>query len=437
MNKSDIRGLDEAIRIAAGVGAPALLLVSAISASGAAGLAGGAALTAALSLIGGPAGMFGGLTVLGVVGALSSAIASYGLEVVILWIYKKRIESSSDPNIVEACVEEINKARYLSAEQKKTIEAALTRKFSILLVGRTGTGKSSTINSLMGVDIAPVGNSVAVTDQIQVYERSLNGSTVVLYDTPGLCDSAGSANDEDYISMIKNSLPEIDLVLFVTPLNETRVSRDERIALRSLSAAVGSKLWDNLIVVFTFACSALPGEVNYLEFLDARSQAFREFAYQLVQNIDDSTAIPIVSVDNSSALTPDGVNWVSELFTTIIERCSSSGIYNFVESIGSDVGSSSDNSFGQADNESSTNQSCSYESTYAYEEPRINLDDEQTQRVKKGLKRSLLAGAIIGALTGIALVPGSIIAGTASAAAATFGGIAGAATGFWRWISKK
>lgn len=437
MNKSDIRGLDEAIRIAAGVGAPALLLVSAISASGAAGLAGGAALTAALSLIGGPAGMFGGLTVLGVVGALSSAVASYGLEVVILWIYKKRIESSSDPSIVETCVAEINQARYLSAEQKKTIEAALTRKFSVLLVGRTGTGKSSTINSLMGVDIAPVGNSVPVTDQIQVYKRSLNGSTVVLYDTPGLCDSADSANDENYISMIKNILPEIDLVLFVTALNETRVSRDERIALRSLSAAVGSKLWDNLIVVFTFACSTLPGEgdVNYLEFLDARSKAFREFACQLVQNRDGSTVIPIVSVDNSSALTPDGVNWVSELFTTIIERCSSSGIYNFVESIGCDVGSSSDNSCGQADNEASTDQSYSYESTYT--EPRINLDDEQTQRVKKGLKRSLLAGAIVGALTGIALVPGSIIAGTASAAAATFGGIAGAATGFWRWISKK
>lgn len=435
MNKSDIRGLDEAIRIAAGVGAPALLLVSAISASGAAGLAGGAALTAALSLIGGPAGMFGGLTVLGVVGALSSAIASYGLEVVILWIYKKRLESSSDPNIVETCVEEINKARYLSAEQKKTIVAALTRKFSILLVGRTGTGKSSTINSLMGVDVAPVGNSVAVTNQINVYERPLNGSIVVLYDTPGLCDSADSANDENYISMIENILPEIDLVLFVTPLNEARVSRDERIALRSLSAAVGSNLWKNLIVVFTFACSSLPGDSNYSEFLDGRSLAFKEFAGQLLDSSNKSNEIPIVSVDNSSELTPDGVNWLSELFTTIIERCSSSGIYNFVEAIGSDVGSSSDNSSGQAHNESSTEQGYSYEGTNT--EPRFNLDDEQTQRVKKGLKRSLLAGAIIGALTGIAMVPGSIIAGTASAAAATFGGIVGAATGFWRWISKK
>ena len=129
------------------------------------------------------------------------------------------------------------------------------------------------------------------------------------------------------------------------------------------------------------------------------------------------------------------MNWLSELFTTIIERCSSSGIYNFVEAIGSDVGSSSDNSSGQAHNESSTEQGYSYEGTNT--EPRFNLDDEQTQRVKKGLKRSLLAGAIIGALTGIAMVPGSIIAGTASAAAATFGGIVGAATGFWRWISKK
>ena len=43
--------------------------------------------------------------------------------------------------------------------------------------------------------------------------------------------------------------------------------------------------------------------------------------YQLVQNIDDSTAIPPVSL----IILPDRTgSTVSELFTTIIERCSSS-----------------------------------------------------------------------------------------------------------------
>ena len=161
MNNRD--PLDEVVRIAASVGAPAILLIIALSIVGASGLAGGAALTAALALLGGPAGIPAGIMVLTFVGGVSAALASYGLEALLVAIYNKRIETSHQSDIVDVVVKEINSNKLLRTSQKRTIISAVTKTFSILLVGRTGTGKSSTINSLLGRDVAPVGGIVPVT----------------------------------------------------------------------------------------------------------------------------------------------------------------------------------------------------------------------------------------------------------------------------------
>ena len=431
MNNRD--PIDEVVRVAASVGAPAVLLIVALSIAGASGLAGAAALSAALTLLGGPAGMPGGILVLTFVGGVSAALASYGLEALLVAIYNKRIEISEQPDIVDVVVKEINSNKLLRASQKRTIISAVTKTFSILLVGRTGTGKSSTINSLLGRDVAPVGGIVPVTSKVESFDCSVNSATVRLFDTPGLCDSKGNSNDDAYIAAIKEVLPSIDLVLFITPLNETRVTRDERVALRSLSAAIGKELWENMIVLFSFACSRLPGQVKFDLFVNDRAEAFRKFVAE-ISSEKISKGLPFLAIDNTNASTPDGCEWVPELFTLVVERCSASGVMPFVEALGAEVGSDDDSSdeFINIDNQRAYSQE---------EAKRINLNEEQRQRVKRGLKRSVIGGAIIGAFVAAlpvtlpALVVGGIpvLAGTA----ATFGGTVGAVLGFWRWISKK
>jgi len=414
--------LDEVVRIAASVGAPAVLLIVALSIVGASGLAGAAALSAALALLGGPAGMPGGILVLTFVGGVSAALASYGLEALLVAIYQRRIEISKDPDITDVVVQEINSNRLLRNSQKRTIISAITKTFSILIVGRTGTGKSSTINSLFGEEVAPVGGMIPVTSKVEFFDCEINDGTVRLYDTPGLCDSADMSNDDAYIAAIKAVLPSIDLVVFITPLNETRVSRDERIALRSLSAAIGKELWENMIVVFTFACSQLPGNADFQPFLTSRIGAFKEFAAQISsKNIANS--LPFLAVDNSSKVTPDGCEWIPELFTIVVERCSASGVMPFVKALASDVGSAdnSDEAHSRNDDQASS-----------ADTKRINLSEEQRQRVKRGLKRSVIGGAVIGAILAAAAAPAApaLLLGGAAAGAA-------AAMGFWRWISKK
>jgi hypothetical protein len=413
--------LDEVVRIAASAGAPAILLIVALSIVGSTGLAGAAALTAALSLLGGPGGIPAGILVLTFTGGVSAALASYGLEALLVMIYNRRIGLSDDLEIEDVIVREINSNRLLRPSQKRTIISAVTRTFSILLVGRTGTGKSSTINSLLGREAAPVGGVIPVTNTVEHFDCPINDATIRLYDTPGLCDSAELSNDDEYIGAIKGVLASIDLVLFVTPLNEARVSRDERIALRSLSAAIGRDLWKNMIVLFSFSNSNLPGGAEYTEFFDKRSSALRKFVAEVSS---DKTAknLPFLAIDNSSKFTRDGCEWVPELFTLVVERCSVSGVMPFVDALGADVGS--------ADNSSSQETANAAET----QNKRINLSEEQQQRVKRGLKRSVIGGAIIGAVAAVAAVPGGVAIG---APLLLLGGAAGAAVGFWRWISKR
>lgn len=427
MNKRD--GLDEVVRIAASVGAPAVMLIVALSIVGASGVAGGAALTAALALLGGPGGIPVGIMVLTFVGGVSAALASHGLEALLVAIYNRRIETSDDPEIVDVLVREVESIPLLRNSQKRTITSALTRTFSILLVGRTGTGKSSTINSLLGREVAAVGDLIPVTNKIQYFDCPINDAVIRLYDTPGLCDSADMSNDDAYIASIKATLPSIDLVLFITPLNETRVSRDERVALRSLSAAIGKHLWENMIVVFTFACSSLPGDSLYADFVEERVKAFRNFVTELSAE-KVSRELPFVPVDNTKHVCPDNREWVPELFTLIVENCASSGIYPFVQALATDVGA---NDNGREAGETRQNETADASDGHR----RINLDDDQQERVQKGMKRSAFVGAIIGAATVVATMVLSPVVAVAGVPAIILGGMSGAFVGLWRRISKK
>ncbi|MFM6622607.1 MAG: GTPase, partial [Dolichospermum sp.] len=52
--------------------------------------------------------------------------------------------------------------------------------------GRTGAGKSSTVNSLMGKTVAPAGDYEPTTMEAKNYESEIAGVKFTVIDTPGL-----------------------------------------------------------------------------------------------------------------------------------------------------------------------------------------------------------------------------------------------------------
>src|ERR1051325_3566572 len=74
------------------------------------------------------------------------------------------------------------------ARFEQEVRDALQRKLVFLLTGRTGVGKSSTINYLLGQNVAPVGDFEPETITVSRYEARIHEIACTVFDTPGLCD---------------------------------------------------------------------------------------------------------------------------------------------------------------------------------------------------------------------------------------------------------
>ncbi len=91
--------MDEIVRKLAGIGFPAVVLVITMAATG---LTGAAAITAALAMLG-PGGMIGGIVLLGIIGLASDALAKYGLEELLIAIYKERKKNDQKKDQTGQC----------------------------------------------------------------------------------------------------------------------------------------------------------------------------------------------------------------------------------------------------------------------------------------------------------------------------------------------
>lgn len=107
-------------------------------------------------------------------------------------------------------------------EQAESVETVDQQPVNLLLVGRTGAGKSSLINTLFETEQATV-DVLPSTDQIQSYQwQAENGETLVLWDTPGY----EQVNQEDYRTQVQEAAVQADVLLLVTPALDPALQMD-------------------------------------------------------------------------------------------------------------------------------------------------------------------------------------------------------------------
>ena len=210
---------------------------------------------------------------------------------------------------------------------------------SILITGKTGAGKSSLINGMVGKDVAKEGDTLdRGTMSVEQYRVACEGGvTITVWDSPGLQD--GLDKEEEYVrDMQSKGCANADLVFYCTKMNDTRMAQDDKEAIRKLTKGLGKSFWSNTVFVLTFANYTLPPPSHSyrslsesekakknIEFFNKRLKEWEEKLRAAVISVgikpDVAEKIPVVATGYEADQNLPGCdNWLSNLWVMSVER---------------------------------------------------------------------------------------------------------------------
>ncbi|KAF8393142.1 hypothetical protein HHK36_021383 [Tetracentron sinense] len=198
-----------------------------------------------------------------------------------------------------------DRARAIAAEQEAAGQPGLDFSFRILVLGKTGVGKSATINSIFGQTKAVIGAFRPVTDCIQEVVGTVNGIKITLIDTPGLLPFSTSSlrRNRKIMLSVKRFIRRFppDIVLYFDCLDLINRGYSDFPLLKLITDVFSSAIWFNTILVQTHSSSALPEGpngylVNYESFVTQCTDLIQHYIHQAVS--DSRLNNPVLLVDN-------------------------------------------------------------------------------------------------------------------------------------------
>ena len=185
---------------------------------------------------------------------------------------------------------------------------------SVLLVGSSGVGKSSTVNHLLGIELAKTNESQSETRSTQ--EFTIHGSDpkyeveelpLGLVDTPGFCDTDGSRQDAcNLLSTQKffRTHPKLsgcypNLIFVVVKATDNRIMGENSELGKSLRCIKLLGLVDpdkpNIVAILTHACGVRKkSNKEWSEELEKRKSRVRQIIFN-----DLKVFAPVVMLENA------------------------------------------------------------------------------------------------------------------------------------------
>lgn len=141
----------------------------------------------------------------------------------------KEFRNESSPNSYDEFVNAFKTIlpKEMAEKLEKAIAAEMAIPPKIAVIGKSGVGKTSTINSLFNVEWHMSEVSTGTTAaQTETFKLKGEGKLSVI-DMPGLGDSI--AKDREFEAIYKEILPDVDVVLYIIQADDRGLGEDERI----------------------------------------------------------------------------------------------------------------------------------------------------------------------------------------------------------------
>lgn len=200
---------------------------------------------------------------------------------------------------------------------------------TILVMGKGGVGKSSTVNSIVGERVTTVSAFQSEGLRPMMCSRTRAGFTLNIIDTPGLIE--GGYINEQAVDIIKRFLlgKTIDVLLYVDRLDAYRMDTLDEQVIRAITNSFGKDIWRRSLVVLTHAQLSPPDGIDYNDFFTRRSEALLRYIRSgagINKREYGDFPLPIALVENSGRckanehgekILPDGTPWVPNLMKEI------------------------------------------------------------------------------------------------------------------------
>ncbi|KAF7147833.1 hypothetical protein RHSIM_Rhsim03G0155200 [Rhododendron simsii] len=202
---------------------------------------------------------------------------------------------------------------------------------TILVMGKGGVGKSSTVNSIIGERVMAVSAFQSEGPRPMIVSRSRAGFTLNIIDTPGIVEG-GYVNDQA-LELIKRFLlnKTIDVLLYVDRLDAYRVDNLDKQVVRAITDSFGKEIWRRGMVVLTHAQLSPPDGLSYEDFFSRRSEALLKVVRggaRIANREMEDYSLPVVLVENSGRcnkndcdekIVPNGTAWIPNLVKTVAD----------------------------------------------------------------------------------------------------------------------